>query len=535
MSKKAKVSVHPDYRIAPVERRLYSAFLEPIGNWVYGGIWNPQHPTADEMGFRRDILSAIKTGGIPAVRLPGGNFTSGWIWEDSIGPVGSRKKHLDLAWRQYESNRIGHDEYLEWARRAGVEAMYTINMGTADINSAMHCVEYSNHPSGTYWSDLRIQNGYKEPHGIHTWYLGNEMDGPWQIGSWEKNPAGYGVKVNETSKAMKWIDPSIQTIVSGSSMFRNRSYPQWDADVLEQCYENVDYLSLHYYHDAPPNDFGALLNGSTLFEEMIVTEIGVCDYIKAKLRSPRSIMISFDEYSCSFGTPGKQAPGRTGYIPPENYGEFTPENLNRPFRHPDERRAGKQRPRGEMLRALSSASILMVFLRHADRVKIGCMTGAIRGAIAFDGDHVWESALYHAYSLLNRYSHGMSILPAVQASTYDAAGYRLTERMQAPECEGVPLIEAAAVHDEEAGEVNIFLINRDWTDAVEIALDTRGFEGYRFVEHIELQTDDLDAYNTFSQPHNVYPHQRTDTKDEGGLLQIRAKKLSFNVIRLKKQ
>lgn len=534
MTKRAKVSVHPDYRIAPVERRIFSAFLEPIGDWVYGGIWNPNHKTADEMGFRGDILSAIKACKIPAVRLPGGNFTSGWTWEDSIGPLDSRKTHLDLAWRQYENNRIGHDEYLEWARRAGVEAMYTINMGTADINSAMRCVEYSNHPGGTYWSDMRIKNGYKEPHRVKTWYLGNEMDGPWQIGSWEKNPVGYGIKVNETSKAMKWIDPSLKTIVSGSSMFRNRSYPQWDVDVLEQCYENVDYLSLHYYHDAPPNNFGALLNGSTIFEEMIRTEIGVCDYIKAKLRSPRSLMISFDEYSCSFGTPGKQAPGRTGYIPPENYGEFTPENLGRPFQYPDAPRTVKQRRQGEMLKALSCASILLVFLRHADRVKIGCMTSAIRGAIAFDDKNVWESGLYHAYNLLNRYSHGMSLLPAVQAPTFDVDGYRLSERMQSPEYEEVPFIEAAAVHDEESGEVNVFLINRNWTNAIDVDLDVRGFDGYTLIEHIELQTDDLNAYNTHDQPRNIYPRSNADTKEENGIVQIRAKKLSFNVIRLKK-
>ena len=535
MISKARVTIHPDYRVGSVDRRLFSAFLEPIGNWVDGGIWNPLHASADNMGFRTDIMSAMKQANIPAVRLPGGNFTSGWVWEDSIGPVEKRKAHLDLAWRQYQNNRIGHDEYLEWARRANVNAMYTINMGTADINSAMRCVEYSNHPGGTYWSDLRAANGYPEPHRVKTWYLGNEMDGPWQIGSWSKSPLGYGIKVNETSKVMKWIDPSIETIVSGSSMFRNASYPQWDVDVLEQCYENVDYLSLHYYHDAPPGNYAALLNGSTIFEEMINTEISVCDYVKSKLRTPKTMMISFDEYACHFGQPGKQAPGRTGYIPPENYGEFTPENLNRPFRHPNERNKKKgSKHEGEMLRALSSAALIMVFLRHADRVKIGCMTGAIRGAIAFDDEHVWKSGLYYTYTLLNQYSYGTALLPAVQAPTFNVDGYRLSERMQAPEYEQVPYIEAAAVQNDEKEEVNIFLINRNWEEDLSVELDVRGFEGYQLLEHIELQNEDLEAYNTFEMPNNVVPRINTETSYHQGSIQLRAKKLSFNVIRLGK-
>ena len=536
MSKKAKVTVHPDYRIAEVDRRLFSAFLEPIGNWVEGGIWNPEHKDADDMGFRKDIIDAIKKAEIPAVRMPGGNFTSGWKWEDSIGPVENRKTHLDLAWRQYQTNRIGHDEYLEWARRAGLEAMYTINMGTADIESAMACVEYTNHIGGSYWSDMRIKNGYKEPHNVKLWYLGNEMDGPWQIASWSKDPKGYGIKVNEVSKAMKWIDPSVKTIASGTSMFRNASYPQWDADVLEQCYENVDYLSLHYYHGAPYGNYAGLLNGSTIFEEMITTEIGVCDYIKAKVRSPRTIMISFDEYACNFDKPGKTAPGRTGYIPPENYGEFTPENLQRPFRHQNVKSTNKpNRRRGDMLRALNSAAIIMVFLRHTDRVKIGCMTGAIRGAVAFDDEHVWESGLYHAYSMLNKYSHGMAIMPSVQSPTFNVEGYRLTERVQSPEFENVPYIEAAAVHDEEKGEASIFIVNRNWEEDIELDLDVRGFENYEFEKHIELQTDDLDAYNTFDMPMNVYPREVKETKNDNGKISLVTKKLSFNLIRLKKK
>ena len=73
---KAKITIHPDYRIGEIDRRLFGAFLEPIGSWIYGSIWNPRHPLADDMGFRRDILEMTKELGIPAIRMPGGNFTS---------------------------------------------------------------------------------------------------------------------------------------------------------------------------------------------------------------------------------------------------------------------------------------------------------------------------------------------------------------------------------------------------------------------------------------------------------------------------
>ena len=539
MAKKARVTVCPDYKIAKVEDRLYGAFLEPIGNWVYGGIYNPNHPAADEMGFRKDILEAVREFGMPAIRLPGGNFVSGWDWRDSIGPKAQRKGHLDLAWRQYEPNTIGHDEYLEWARRAGVETMYTLNMGTADISSAIECIEYSNHPGGTYWSDLRKKNGHDEPYGIKTWYLGNEADGPWQIRSWEKDPTGYGIKVHETSKAMKWVDPSIQTIVCGTSTPYNHTYPQWDVDVLEQCYETVDMVSLHYYHGAPEGSMAGYLNGSTVFEEFIKTELAACDLVKAKLRDPKTMMISFDEYGCAFQPQGRTVTGRAGRIPHDAYHEFSEQNMNRPFRFNDPDgptpEFARRRYGVEMLSALTMASILMTFIRHADRVKIGCMTGGVRGAIAFDNEHVWKSGIYYPYYQLSKYGRGTSVLPVVDGPVFSAEGYNVSEFTQNAPYENIQSIEAATVMDEEKEEVNIFLVNRDWEAAIEIDLDVRGFEGYRLVEHIEMFAEDLDLRNAYDQPDNLKPSQNHDTKMDGGKVSLMAKSLSWNVIRLAKK
>ena len=205
MANQAKITIHPLFETGEISPRLFSTFLEPIGTMVNGTMFNPKHSTADEQGFRQDFIQALRGTGMPAVRMPGGNFVSAWNWKDSIGPKSERKVHLDPAWYQYITNEVGHDEYLQWAEKVGTEAMYAVNMGMCNgsIQDAMDLIEYTNHEGGTYWSDLRRRNGHEAPYKVKTWYLGNEMDGPWQVGSWDKDPRGYGVKVNEASKVMK--------------------------------------------------------------------------------------------------------------------------------------------------------------------------------------------------------------------------------------------------------------------------------------------------------------------------------------------
>ena len=401
MNKKAKVTIHPEYKIGKVEKRLFGAFLEPIGNWVYGGIYNPKHPTADDMGFRQDVIDAVREFNLPALRLPGGNWVSGWDWKNSIGPVENRKAQLDLAWFQIEPNIIGHDEYLEWTKRVNTEPMYTINLGTGDINSAAHLVEYSRYPGGTYWSDLRRKYGHPDPYPIKTWYLGNEMDGHWQIGSWEKDPVGFGIRTHEISKIIKWIDNKAETVFAGTSD-HNRHYPEWEMDALEQCYEAVDYVSVHHYHTAPEGDIPNFLNISSIFEEYIKGTISICDYIQTKLRTPKKMYISFDEYGAMFGKQGEIIYGRKGWQDIfKQYRQMAP--ADNVFRTVDPENFVERKFRSsEMMNALAMSSVIMTFLRYADRVKIACMTGGVRNAIAFDGNHVWKSAAYYPYYLMNR-------------------------------------------------------------------------------------------------------------------------------------
>jgi len=533
MAKLTTITVHPDYRVAAIEKDLYGCFLEPIHNWVYGGIYNPKHPTADDMGFRTDMLEAVKELGVAAVRLPGGNFVSGWEWRDSIGPKEQRKAHLDFAWKQIEPNDVGHDEYLEWARRANAKAMYTLNCGTADINSNIECVEYSNHEGGTYWSELRKKNGYEKPHNVPIWYLGNEMDGPWQINSWSKNPVGYGVRCHETGKAVRWIDPKAKIGVCGACTPLLRTSPTWERQVFEQCYDIADYMSLHFYHGAPAGDYANLFAGTVKFEEFLNTELSVVDYVKAITNNPKKIMVSFDEYALNFiHEPSVPVYGREGHIPFETISEFRPENINRPFTKYDPDNFTWNPPRDPaIITALNLASVILMFLRRADRVKIGCMTAAIGDAIAYDRDHVWRTPVYFPYADLIKYGKGVSIMPAVHGPTFNSTGFHHSDFNQATPYENVPYIESAAAYDEENGLLTVFAINRNWEEDMPVSLKVPGFKGLEFVGHTQLYTDDLYAYNTYEKT-NVAPTMG-DGKLDGDEVSFTAKKLSWNMIQFK--
>lgn len=532
--KKATMTVHPDFRIGEISGRLFGAFLEPIGSMVNGSMYNPKHPSADEQGLRKDFYEALKESGLPAVRLPGGNFVSGWQWKDSIGPMEQRKAHLDMAWFQYIPNDVGHDEYLQWAEKAGAEAIYTVNLGTGTLQDAADCVEYTNFEGGTYWSDLRKKNGHAKPYGVKTWCLGNEMDGPWQIASWEKNPRGYGVLAHETSKAMKWVDPSIETIACVSSSPFLNHYPDWDLSVLEECYSAVDYISLHHYHSAPPDLPQALMAGYQAYEDYIRTEIALCDFVKTKLRSKKTMMLALDEYASMIRPRGKTHLGMGGRQNAEMFNVFQPGRKY--IRHdPDDWSTRRNPPRDhEMRQTLGLAGTMLVMLNHADRVKIGCATSGLAALCCIDREHVWKGAPHYPYTQLIRWAKGESLRCEISCETYDVPGYAIDDMNQYGGFTGVQTIQAAAALDEEAGELAMFVINADAEEEQELKLDARGFEGWQFTEHIEMFTDDPEAQNTWDRPDRILPVRNTETKAEKGVVTARLKKESWNVLRFKK-
>ncbi len=527
MAQNAKVTIHPSYKVGEISNRLFSAFLEPIGTMVNGTMFNPKHPTADEQGFRTDFIDALKKTKLPAVRMPGGNFVSAWQWKDSIGPMEQRKVHLDPAWHQYILNDVGHDEYLQWAQKVGTEPLYTVNMGTGTIQDAMDLVEYTNHEGGTYWSDLRKKYGHEDPYNVKMWYLGNEMDGPWQLGAWDKNPEGYGCKVLETSKAIKWIDESIETAVCGSSAPFMEGFPAWDEAALNKCYDVVDYVSVHHYHSAAPGDIKSLLGGSLYYEDFINTEVAMIDYVASKHRSPKQVNISFDEYGAMVRPLQELHPGYGRYNMARNHYRFDPERryiLHDPDNMPD-----RQFPGGDMIHALSMASIQLALLRHADRVKIGCMTGGLGALASSNHDHIWRSASHYVFMQLLEYAKGVSLDAKVESETYDMPGYAIEDTSQYTGKEGVNYIDAASAWDEENKRVTVFVINRNEETEYPLTVDLKGFEGYSPVAAYKLHTDDMDLKNSYENDELLAPEKEENYKFENGELKLYVKPLSWNV------
>ena len=333
----------------------------------------------------------------------------------------NRKTHLDLAWFQYITNEVGHDEYLQWAEKVGFEPMYTINLGTGDINDAIYITEYTNHKGGTYWSDLRRKYGHEDPYGVKVWYLGNEADGPGGRSlPGIRIPRGYGVRAHEVSKAMKWVDSTIETAVCVSSSPYLDHYPDWDRQVLEQCYEAVDYISLHHYHTVPVGELPTLLASSVYFE-------GLHQHGNRTVRlhsdkeplSQHKMKLSFDEYGNSM----RAGKGFNHGITQERHFQksFQKHDPREYILHDPDNMPSRmfQRPYGECVDIATTASTMLTFLRHADRVEIGCMTGGLNAYAACNHDHVWKSGLHYFFQQMKNYGTGVSMRTGVDCDTFD--------------------------------------------------------------------------------------------------------------------
>lgn len=495
--KQAKVIVSKDFIIGEVNKRLYGSFIEQWGRAVYGGIYEPGHPCANEKGFRQDVIELVKELKVPVVRYPGGNFLSGYQWEDGIGPVEKRPRRLEQAWFTIETNQVGTNEFVDWAKCAGTEVMMAVNLGTRGAQEARNLVEYCNHPGGTYWSDLRISHGYSEPHKIKTWCLGNEMDGPWQICS--KTAGEYGRLAQETAKVMKWVDPDIELVACGSSFSAMPTFAQWEAEVLEHTYEYADYLSLHTYYSNGEHGTANFLARSMDMDNFIKSVISVCDYIKAKKRSKKTMNLSFDEWNVWYMTPMDSIP-RWTIAPAINENTY------------------------DLQDALVVGCMLITLLKHADRIKIACMAqlvNTIAPIMTENGGTCWRQTIFYPYMHASLFGRGVSLNAVIKSPLYDTKDY----------CD-VPYAEAAVVFNEEKEELVIFAVNRDMEGSLLLEIDIRDFHGYRLLEHLVLENEDIKAVNDKGNPLNVIPHDRGITTIEEGKANIILNKLSWNVIRL---
>ena len=501
--KKASVILDRDYQIGRIDPRIYGSFIEHLGRAVYGGIYEPGHPQADELGFRKDVLAMVRKLGVPVVRYPGGNFVSGFNWEDSVGPVEKRPKRLDLAWFTTETNEVGMHEFADWAKKADAEVMYAINLGTRGPEQARDIVEYANHPGNSKFSDMRAANGRKDPFGIKLWCLGNEMDGPWQMG--RKTAYEYGRTANEAAKMMKWVDPSIELVACGSSAFDMPTFGDWELTMLNECYENVDYVSLHRYYGNPTGDTPGFLARSMDLDGFIHTVVAICDAVKGKKHSKKTINLSFDEWNVWYHSNGQD------------------EELK------EKRRWEQALPLLEDIYnfedALLVGSMLMTFLRNADRVKIACLAqlvNVIAPIMTRNGGGCWAQTIFYPFMHASAYGRGTALRTLVNTPTYDCKDY-----------ENVPLIDSTATLADD-GSVTVFCVNRDMAEDFALDIDLRSFGDMKLAEHIVLHHDDVKAVNTEENPNNVAPVAGPGGSVDAGHATVKIPALSWNVIRFVK-
>jgi len=495
--KQAKMILDKDYVISDIDKRLYGSFIEHLGRAVYTGIFEPRHPMADDQGFRTDVLDLVRKLNVPVVRYPGGNFVSGFRWEDSIGPRHQRPKRLDLAWKTTEPNAFGLHEFVNWAKKANTEVMYAINLGTRGVLEAQDVVEYCNHKSGTYWSDKRITNGAADPFNIKLWCLGNEMDGPWQTGA--KTAVEYGRIANEASKVMKWVDNTIETVACGSSGLNMPTFGAWEYEVLNECYDNVDYVSLHRYYGNPHNDTPDFLASSLDLDEFIKTVACICDTVKGKKHRKKKVNLSLDEWNVWYHS------------------------------NQQDQQLYKNEPWGTALHlledvynfedALLVGLMLITMLHNADRVKIGCLAqlvNVIAPIMTREKGGAWAQTIFYPMMDASMYGRGKSLRPIITCEKHDTKHFN-----------DVPVMDAAATMDDE-GNVTIFAVNRDLQEPVALELDMRAFGGMTPVFHNVLHHDDMKAINTEENPDEVKPVQVPVQIEDGKLILPAA---SWNVIR----
>lgn len=494
--KQAKCMLDKDNIIGTTDSRLFGALIEHLGRGVYSGIYDPADPSADVQGFRRNVLDLVRQLRVSVVRYPGGNFVSGYHWSDGIGPEEDRPARLNLAWKSLESNRFGFDEFVDWAKKAGAETMAAVNLGTGTPEDAGYLVEYCNHPSGTKWSDLRRKNGHDQPHNIKIWCLGNEMGGYWQIG--RLSAEDYGKKAMETAKMMRLIDPSIELLACGSSTTRLSSYPEWDRVVLEYLYDQIDYISIHHYYGYD-NELGDYLGSFVDMDRFIRTIIATTDYVKALKRTPKILGLSFDEWNVWYHQPIS--------FPTWEW-DTAPKRLEQIY---------------TLLDALVVGGLICTLLRHADRVKIACvaqLVNVIAPILTGPGGRVIKQSIFHPLQQVSIYGRGQVLNPLMTCPRYASKMYG-----------DVPILQLAAVFNQDAGMVSLFILNCDQWEDTELSLDFRSFGPAELLEHILLNGPDLGAANSFSDPERVKPRALPVSPMNTDQISVVLPKLSWNMLR----
>jgi alpha-L-arabinofuranosidase len=507
-----RVVIDTERQIAPISHELFGSFLEQLGRAIYEGVYDPGSKLADQSGFRTDVIKELRELGVPIVRWPGGNFVSGYHWLDGVGPKDKRPAVLDRAWNTLEPNQFGTNEFITWARLVGTEPMLGLNFGTGSAEDAAALVEYCNGAGGTKWSDLRRAHGFSQPHEVKFWCVGNEMDGPWQIGHMPARE--YGLKATDAARQMRAVDPTIKLIACGSSGPFQPTYIEWDRTVLEECYDVVDGISLHHYWgntEETKGDSQIYMAMNLAMDRQIHEIASVCDTVRAQKRSSKQLWLSFDEWNVWYRA-------RAGDFS-NGHGKPHPHLLEEPYNLED---------------ALLVGGLANSLIRNSDRVKVACLAQLINviAPITTNENGILRHTIYYPYSWALKYArgHALSIEPEGQ-------GYEVTTLGQPYESGGLPLpgfgkvawVDVAATIDQQNKTAALFLFNRNvdkpqdvevvWRDAAPTAVNT----------FVTMTGSDLKAGNTFSDPNRVVP-QTLERPKAGSRMVLQLPARSYSVL-----
>src|SRR5580692_9571091 len=500
VSAPARVFVDSRRTIAPLDRNLFGSFLEHLGRAIYEGIYEPNSKLSDSNGFRKDVLSEIRQLGVPIIRYPGGNFVSGYNWLDGVGPKKDRPRTLDKAWDTIESNQFGTNEFMAWCKAVGTEPLMGLNLGTGTAEEAAALVEYCNVEKGTRWSELRRQHGIADPYKVQHWCLGNEMDGPWQIG--HMSATEYGLKAADAARQMRYVDSSLKLIACGSSGPLMPTYLEWDREVLEQCYQYVDGLSLHRYFGNNERDSGGdtskYLALNLSMERQIAETIAVCDLVRGHKRSPKKLWLSFDEWNVWYRT-------NTGDAV-DGHKKAAPHLLEEVYNLED---------------ALLVGGLINSLMRNADRVKLACLAQLVNviAPIMTDANGIVQQTIYYPYSWALQFASGAVLDLLVQSSTYDVSGL-----------DQVGHVDVAGSLDSKTGKLALFILNRDLSKAHDVEIVWEDAVPAHVISASVLTGDDLKATNTFAAPRRVVPQAFSAPASSDGKTRFEVPAHSYTVV-----
>jgi alpha-N-arabinofuranosidase len=414
----AKIKIDISREIGDIDPKIYGVFMEPIHfsgkmmglpdtvsfNTLYGNLYDPSSKLADENGFRKDYVEAMKELKVTNMRWPGGNYVSGYNWQDGIGPKDKRPVRINLAWGDLDNNHVGIDEWIALNKAIGSENIVCVNLGLGNITDACNWLEYCNYKKGTWFSDLRAKNGHPDSYNLKIWDLGNEVDGtPWELG--HKTAEDYVKIGREAAKAMKSVDNTIKLVASGSSYYESSGqWVEWNRKVLSGLGDLIDYISIHRYWENSPDYYNYMGQSALDFEEKINVTASEIEVARVMNNFKNPISISVDEWGI----------------------------MSR-----------------DLLSALPIAQCFNSFIRHADIVKMSNFT-MLTSLLGSDKEKgTFRTPLFYIFKTFSNNCRGKSVDTYVECDTFNTDLYK-----------GIPYLDVTTVYSKETANVIINVVNR---------------------------------------------------------------------------